>query len=110
MSQLNKISLDGVEYVRADQYKAEPKGPTKIVVLQRGWMLVGEMEKEGTTCKLKNAAVIRSWGTTKGLGELAQNGPQPSTKLDKCNGLVEFDVLTVVLSISVNEDKWKNAL
>jgi len=105
------ISIDGVDYVRkdaAENYTAA--GDIKIVVLQRGWVLVGRLEKDGTQCKLHNASVIRQWGTTKGLGEIAQLGPLSNTKLDKCGGLVEFDILTMVLSLTCQESKWKNVL
>ena len=69
--------------------------------------MVGRFERNGSDCKLHNASVIRSWGTTKGLGEIAKDGPTSNTKLDPCNGLVEFDYLTVVASISCVEEKWK---
>jgi hypothetical protein len=85
-------------------------GDLKIVVLQRGWVLIGKFERSGSDCKLHNAAVIRSWGTTRGLGELALEGPKESTKIDPCHGLVEFDILTMVLSISAKEDRWAGKL
>lgn len=72
--------------------------------------MVGRFERKGSECKLSNASVIRTWGTTKGLGEIADAGPTTSTKLDKCNGLVEFDYLTVVAMISCNENKWESTL
>lgn len=101
------ISINGREYVsKESQTKPEPCGPTKIVILQRGWVMIGKFERNGSECKLKNASVIRSWGTKKGLGELAANGPTSTTILDPCNGIVEFDYLTVVATISVEENKW----
>jgi hypothetical protein len=108
----NELTVNGKKYLLADsvQPAAQFNGDTKIVVLQRGWVMVGKLEKTGSDCKLHNASVIRAWGTTKGLGEIAAEGPKSSTKLDKCNGLVEFDSLTVVCSIACNEEKWKNAL
>lgn len=102
--EIDQITVNGKVYYASK--KTEPSGEIKIVVLQRGWVLVGRFSKEGTQCKLSGASVIRNWGTTKGLGELAENGPLSSTKLDKCNGLVEFDILTVVLTLSVSESKW----
>ena len=102
---MKKVIIDDVEY-RAD----EPKGNIKIVILQRGWVMVGRFERNGSDCKLHNASVIRSWGTTKRLGEIAKDGPTSSTKLDPCNGLVEFDYLTVVASISCGEEKWKSVI
>lgn len=105
------IQINGVEYVpKSSQPYVEPSGDIKIVVLQRGWVMVGRLERDGSECKLKNASVIRTWGTSKGLGEIATNGPLSGTKLDKCGGLVEFDYLTVVAAISCEESKWIAAL
>lgn len=103
---METITVNGKTYY-SEQSSLQNPTEIKIVVLQRGLVLVGRFEKDGTNCKLHDASVLRSWGTTKGLGEIALNGPTSSTKLDKCNGLVEFDILTVILMISVKEDKWK---
>src|SRR3990167_6860823 len=100
------ISIDGVEYVKKGEEK-QVDSPIKIVILQRGWVMVGRFERNGSDCKLHNASVIRVWGTSKGLGEIAANGPLKNTKLDKTYGVVEFDYLTVVALMSVEESKWK---
>ncbi len=108
---VNGISINGVQYVLASEVKNyTATGDIKIVVLQRGWVMVGRLERNGSECKLHNASVIRCWGATKGLGEIAAEGPKSSTKLDKTNGLVEFDYLTVVCSISCNETIWAKNL
>ena len=104
----NEIIIDGVKYIPAS--KKESIGGIKIVILQRGWVMIGRFEKEGTECKLHNASVIRVWGTTKGLGQLANEGKQKETILDKCYGLVQFDWLTVVAIIDCKEDIWANEL
>lgn len=104
------IKIDEVEYVRKDSMNTTIIGNIKIVILQRGWVMVGYFERNGNDCKLSKASVIRSWGTTKGLGEIAVGGPTSSTKLDKCHGLVEFDYLTVVAQVACEESKWKTAL
>lgn len=104
---VNELSVNGVAYVpKSSVQVAQPSGPIKIIVLQRGWVIVGRLEKNGSECKVHQASVIRNWGTTKGLGEIAIAGPTSSTKLDKCGGLVEFDYLTVVATISCEESKW----
>jgi len=108
---VNELSINGAEYIRKDSIlHNEIVGDLKIVVLQRGWVMIGYLERDGSQCKLHSANVIRCWGTTKGLGELALEGIKESTKLDKCNGVVEFDYLTVVCSISAKEEVWKNKL
>lgn len=53
----------------------------QIVVLDRGFVYVGQTEIIGDFVKITKARNIRYWGTTKGLGELA-DGPTRSTKLD----------------------------
>lgn len=107
---METIEVNGKTYYSEKPNSIEFNGEWKIVVLQRGWVVVGKMEREGTQCKLHHAAVIRTWGTTKGLGEIALDGPTNATIIDPCNGLVEFDYLTVVLAISVNESKWSQHL
>lgn len=104
--EIQEIVIDGKTYVPKESIQREYEGEIKIVVLQRGWVYIGRLERKGNDCKLHNAFNIRSWGTTKGLPELV-NGATSSTKLDKCEGVVEFDWLTVVHTITANPEKWK---
>jgi hypothetical protein len=108
MTKANTITVDGIEYVKKGS--EEPKNSNiKIVILQRGWVMIGRYSENGDMCSLDNAYVIRSWGTTKGVGELALNGKQSSTKLDKA-GHVEFHKLTTVATINCKEDLWESEL
>lgn len=81
----------------------------QIVILQRGWVFVGKMKKKGHQCTLESASVIRRWGTTMGLGELADKGPLPDTKLEPCKKEVRFHYLTTVANIECNGDKWERS-
>jgi hypothetical protein len=111
----NEITINGKVYVlkgseqKGTEQKDDIKGDIKICILQRGWVMIGRLEKNGSDCTLHNASVIRRWGTTKGLGELV-NGPTKDTALDKCYGEVQFDSLTVVATISCKGDVWENKL
>lgn len=77
----------------------------EIVVLQRGWVVVGKLSKSGSEYKLINGYVVRNWGTTNGLGELAEHGPQTGTKLDPIPE-ASFHELTVVLRMKCSS-KWE---
>lgn len=77
----------------------------RIVILQRGWVLVGRFQQDGQNCSLENCFIIRRWGTTKGLGELAKNGPLKETILDPCPR-ADFHELTVVFTLRCTEGKW----
>jgi hypothetical protein len=106
--EIAELEINGITYVPKSSVLAQKEfdGDIKIVILQRGWIYIGRFEKNGNDCRLHNAYCIRTWGTTKGLCELV-NGATSSTKLDKCEGIVEFDWLTVVHTITVNSSKWK---
>lgn len=111
-AEVNEVNINGKMYVAKNNKQLEITGDIKIVVLQRGWIVVGRFyrEKGGTQCKLYNASTIRIWGTTQGLGEIAGGGPTISTRLDKCRGVVEFDYMTVVLTIDCAGEKWQDKL
>ena len=107
MTTPNIISIDGTDYVRADSIP-KPSGPVRIVVLQRGWVVVGYYAEDGDDVTVSSASVIRVWGTTKGLGELV-DGPTPATRLDK-SGTVRAHRGAVVLTLDADEDAWRSLL
>ena len=94
--------------INGKTYKAVANDSTKkqIIVLQRGWVIVGDVTRDGDYLIVTNCAVIRIWGTTNGLGELALNGPTAKTKLDPC-GDNTIHVLTSIMVMDVNPEKWQ---
>lgn len=100
---MKEIVIDGVVYAPKS---SDNVSPIKIVVLQRGWNVIGRWSQDGDMVTLANASVIRNWGTTRGLGELAENGKTSKTVLDPCNGVVTFHILTMVMSIDCKESAW----
>lgn len=82
----------------------------RILTLHRGWVVVGEFKHgENGFCELLNAHVIRRWGTTKGLGELALEGPKRDTVLDKC-GDMDIPVGAIIKTQKCNPEVWAKAL
>lgn len=53
-----------------------------IVVLDRGFVYVGDVTLDGEFLRITKCRNIRYWGTKNGLGEL-RNGPLAETKLDE---------------------------
>lgn len=81
------------------------KAPLRIVILQRGWVVVGRVHAEGAETRIESASVVRRWGTTAGLGEIALNGPTKKTVLDPC-GTVRVHELAIVAQMDCNEGAW----
>jgi len=80
-----------------------------IAILQRGWIFVGYLYKKGHEYTLKKAQCVRIWGTTKGLGEIALNGPTSATRLD-ASGDVKFHELVSVGLMKCEDSKWVTTL
>ena len=104
---IETISINGVDYVRADQLPNPSAciGDIKIAVLDRGFVYVGNIdESEEGFIIIRNAHNIRVWGTTKGLGELV-NGATKDTKLDKV-GTVRVPSRALISLIDVVQKSW----
>ena len=84
------------------------EGSIKIVILGRGRMIVGYLRKHPELAfhwMLENARIIRRWGTTEGLEQIAQDGPTSETVLDRmCSCTFPFGA--VVEIINTTEEKW----
>jgi len=80
--------------------------PFQIAVLDRGWVFAGNCEFDDEFLVITNAKCIRYWGTTRGLGELAENGPNPKTRIDSY-GTVRVNSRALIALIDCDkEEKW----
>ena len=86
---------------------AEKDCGVRIVILQRGHIAVGHVYTAADEVRIENAAIVRRWGTTNGLGELAKQGPLSETILDDCPTL-HAHPLTVVGMMEVEANAWND--
>ena len=80
-----------------------------IIVLSHGFVYIGDITMVGEELTIGRALNIRQWGTSKGLGQLAVEGPQKDTVLDRC-GTIYVPKLAVIHIMSVAKnahDKWQ---
>jgi len=80
-------------------------GGLQIVVLDRGWVFVGRVTIADDWCVIEDASNVRRWGTSRGLGELAAEGPRPGTILDPA-GTVRAPLRAVIALLACEADKW----
>lgn len=78
-----------------------------IVVLDRGFVYVGDatITDDDRFVVIRDAMNIRVWGTTKGLGELAQCGPTKDTILDHV-GTVKAPMRALISLIETKLIRW----
>jgi hypothetical protein len=72
-------------------------GPQQIVVLDRGWVFVGNARYVDGGLAVDNARCIRIWGTARGIGQLAETGPTEQTKLDPCGSIIAPDHAVILI-------------
>ena len=109
MSDISEVTAAGLAAglaVVPDGGQIIPAAPLEIIVAQRGWVVIGRKVSESDTeIVLHDASVIRVWGTTKGLGQLALEGQQSGTKLDPA-GTIRIHPLAVVLRMDTEAALW----
>jgi len=82
-----------------------PNGALEIVILDKGWVFVGNVSIADEWIVIENARNIRRWGTTNGIGQLAIYGPQTETILDDA-GTVKFPMSSLIARIKCEESEW----
>ncbi len=84
-----------------------------IYVLNLGWVVVGiEQEShniDNNLLNISNSFVVRRWGTSHGLGELATNGPLESTILDSIPQL-KINTDSIIMILKCDASKWQERL
>jgi hypothetical protein len=82
-------------------------GRIKILVLDRGHVLIGRIERHPDLAfhwRVSPSRIIRRWGTTQGLAELT-DGPLTDTRLDAI-GSEAIPFRAVLRILDVSESKW----
>ncbi len=77
-----------------------------IVVLDRGFVYVGQVAHDGEWCVISDARNVRYWGTERGLGQLALEGPTEKTRMDAV-GTVRAPARAVISIIDTEAALWK---
>ena len=104
---IQSIVESAVRDVLLGTKQSEPNSasPTlRIVVLDRGWVVVGNVSHIDGWTIIQEASVIRNWGTSRGLGEIAANGPTEKTILDGCPTV---RARNVIMEMECEASKWK---
>jgi hypothetical protein len=95
--------------ITVDPKKVEHNGTFGwcIAVADRGFVWIGNCLREGDSIFCTQAYNVRSWGTTKGLGQLALTGPTKETELDPVPCVI-MPMRAIIAMIPADRDVWKD--
>jgi hypothetical protein len=57
----NTLTINGVDYVRADTVACAPAGSRAVVVVDRGWIFAGDIARENGRIILSRAVWVFRW-------------------------------------------------
>ncbi len=77
-----------------------------LVVADRGHVWVGVVRTDAEWAYVQGARIVRVWGTTRGLNQLAVDGPLPNTKLDAAATIVKVARRAVIALVPCETSKW----
>ncbi len=105
------VKVGGKSLIRVDPEVVENTGNLGwcIVIADRGFVWIGDTVRHGDSVYMANAWNIRQWGTQKGLGELAMEGPKSETEIDPVPAVV-IPMRAVIAFIPADNALWTKAI
>ena len=61
MKEIETIKINEIEYMRTDSLQQPPKGNRHVVVVDRGWVFAGDLERSNGRIKLTRALHVFKW-------------------------------------------------
>jgi len=93
---MDTISINGVEYIRADSIPAaKPNGNRAVIVVDRGWIFAGDVTRENGRIKLSRAVWVFTWqscGFSKVIEDPSKADIRPMADVDIPEGAEIFCV------------------
>ena len=93
---MDTISINGVEYIRADSIPAaKPNGNRAVIVVDRGWIFAGDVTRENGRIKLSRAVWVFTWqscGFSKVIEDPSKADIRPMADVDIPEGAKIFCV------------------
>jgi hypothetical protein len=98
---IETITINGVDYVRADQ--AAPNGNRAVVVIDRGWIYAGDVTEQNGRIRLDRAVWVFRWES---IGFAAVVADPDSDKVDirKMSAPIDIPASAELYRIPVADD------
>ena len=104
MSQPERIKIDDTEYVRIDSVKAPPTGKRAVVVVDRGWIFAGDVERKDGRLTLTRAVWVFKWEAI-GFDGMLKDPKGAKVTLRKLDAPVDLPDASEIFCVPV-ADNW----
>jgi hypothetical protein len=102
-AQVNTITINGIEYVKADQVKQQIKRSRAVVVVDRGWIFAGDVTRENGRIKLDRAVHVFRWESI-GFDGVIANPKSPKLTLKPMPNGVDIPEGAEIFCVPVSDD------
>jgi hypothetical protein len=100
-----KLTLNGIDYVRADSIAAPvPNGKRAVVVVDRGWIFAGDVTREGGRIRLDRAVWVFKWESV-GFAAVVADPNSGKADIRKLSTCVDIPEGAEIFSLPVG-DNW----
>jgi len=100
-----ELELNGVKYVRADSVaQQQPNGNRCVVVVDRGWVYAGDVERKGGRILLTRAVWLFNWASI-GFDGVLKNPKSDKVSLRKVDNVVDIPEGSEIYCVHV-ENNW----
>lgn len=102
---MNEIEINGQKYVLASAVPSVPSGNRCVLVLDRGWIVAGDITEENGRIRVDRAVHVRSWSSIGFDGLIASGGRGPDVVVKLMISRFDCPADAEIFRVPV-EDSW----
>ena len=102
-TEIEIIKINGVDYVRADQVTATPKGNRAIIVVDRGWIYAGDVTEENGRIILTRAVWVFKWKSI-GFAAMVEDPTSYNVDIRPMSLPIDIPLASEIYRIPVHEE------
>jgi hypothetical protein len=103
MTQPTSIKIDNVEYIRADSVQQKPSGNRAVVVVDRGWVFAGDVERTNGRITLTRAVWVFRWESV-GFDGVLRDPKSTKVQIRKLEAPVDLPEASEIFCVPVAAD------
>ena len=100
---MNKITINGIEYIPAAEAQPRVCGNRAVVVVDRGWIFAGDVTRENGRIKITRAVWVFSWESI-GFDGVIANPKSGKVVIKPMPNGVDLPEGTEIFSVPVSDD------